>query len=94
MLDLASRVKKAREKRGMSQRDLCDLAGVSNAYVSLIERAADPADKKAIRNPGTTSLSRIADALRVPFDWLARGDGGEPDWDEQPARAKTGTRDA
>lgn len=62
----------------MSQAELARAAGMSSGYLSLLER--DPADPDAIKAPRVDSLSKLAEALQVPLEWLASGKGPEPDW--------------
>lgn len=79
-MDAAERVKYARTKRGLSQRGLADKAGLSNAYVQQLENEGDGA---SIKEPGLTSLEKLATALDVPVAWLAFGAGDEPSWSER-----------
>jgi phage repressor protein C with HTH and peptisase S24 domain len=59
------------EKRGFNQKSLADDAEVSRRTVKRhLERENPPADK---RSKG--SLDKIADALGVRYEWLARGEG-------------------
>lgn len=55
---LGANVRRIRIKRGWSQEDLADAAGLHRTYVSGIERG--------VRNPTLTIIVQIADALRVP----------------------------
>ena len=59
MDNLGPRLKNLREHRGLSQRRLAALAGVSNATVSLIEHGRT--------DPSLGLLRRILDALGVSF---------------------------
>lgn len=67
----------------MSQPELARAAGMSSGYLSLLER--DPSDPDAIKEPRNSTLQRLAEVLRVPFVWLALGEGKEPDWDAESA---------
>lgn len=75
-MTLGQKVKLAREKRGMSQRDLAKDANISNGYVSVIENGGEEA------NHGMAHLARVAKALRVPLMYLLEEGAQEPDWDE------------
>ncbi len=55
-------IRLARVARGMSQKDLAADAGVTNTYLSLIE--------KEHRTPSLDKLEAIARALDVPFPVL------------------------
>ena len=70
---LPERVTFARERRGLTARAASLAAGLSHAYVSHLETGR--------RDPETVSLGSIralADALDVPFPWLATGEGKGP----------------
>jgi transcriptional regulator with XRE-family HTH domain len=75
---LATRVRKVRRDRDLSQEDLADRAGVSRSVVAELERSRldqpkrreDPR-KRPARNITLDSLFRMADALGVhPADLL------------------------
>lgn len=75
---LATRVRKARRERDLSQEDLADRAGVSRSVVAELERSRldqsksrkDPRTRPP-RNITLDSLFRMADALGVhPADLL------------------------
>lgn len=57
----------------MTQRDLAEAAGLSNAYISMVERGADapPGAKGVIRSPSLDVLEKLAPVLRVRVEWLA-----------------------
>lgn len=78
-MTLSERVKLARTKRGMGQRELAEQAGLSSGYLSQLENVGDGA---RIKSPGLAITRKLADALHVPFDWLAFGAGPVPTWDE------------
>ena len=82
-MSVADRVRLARGKRGLSQREVAGRAGLSNAYVSMLERAGGKG--ATIEEPSLTSLQKLADALDVPVSWLAFGGEPEPTW---PAAAE------
>lgn len=51
------RIRELRENDGMDQRDLCNIASISRAHLSLIENGH--------RNPSPSVAARIAKALDV-----------------------------
>lgn len=62
MTTLGEKFRQLRKARGFSQRKLADLAGVSNDYISKIEKGKN-------ENVGVITLKKIADALMVsPFE--------------------------
>lgn len=63
---LAERLKFARKKRGLTQEQLSDAAGVAQSDISKLERGD---------SQKTTSLIRLAKALRCNPEWLDTGDG-------------------
>lgn len=52
-------LRKLREKKGWTQEELADRAGMHFTYVGQIERG--------VRNPSLVNLYRIAKALKVDF---------------------------
>ena len=75
LADLGEFIRQQREMASMSVRRLADLAGVSNPYLSQIERG--------LRNPSAESLRKIARALRLSAESLyvragILDDDGEP----------------
>lgn len=58
-LDLGGRLRRFREARGFSQRELARRAGISNATISQIESNTV--------NPSVGALKRILDALPLPL---------------------------
>lgn len=64
------RLVQARTMRGLSQRELSDLANLSNTMVNKYE--------KGKTDPGATNLIRLARALNVEPSWLMA-------WDDAPA---------
>jgi len=75
---LAERLKEARSARGLTQKALGDLVGVSQAAIQKIETG------KANQ---TTKLVEIANALGVMPDWLSSGEGAIHNGVKQPAAA-------
>ena len=69
----------ARSKRGFSQHDLSIRAGLSKAYVNMVESGR-------IKDPGNDCLKALADACDVPVEWLAFNSGDEPEWSAAPQR--------
>ena len=61
----SSKIKKLREKLGISQEKLARLADVSNNTIINIE-----ADKR--QNPTVDTLKKIANALKVPIEDLIK----------------------
>jgi transcriptional regulator with XRE-family HTH domain len=58
-IDLGSRLKELREKRGVSLRELSRLSGLSANTLSMIERGQS--------SPSVSTLYRLVDALNVPI---------------------------
>jgi len=67
-LTLASRLRECREARGLTQRQLARLTGLSDAYVSMIERGARD-------NIGKVTLRALASVLETTLEWLELGEG-------------------
>jgi len=61
--DLATRIKSSRLKAKLSQEQVAEKAGLSQAVVSQLESGA--------RNPSVQTLEKLADALDVSFEALA-----------------------
>ena len=66
---LAQRLKLARKHANLSQKELGDAIGVSQAAIQKIESGSAQT---------STKLIEIAGALSVPVEWLAYGDGDNP----------------
>ncbi|OQS32469.1 helix-turn-helix domain-containing protein [Chromobacterium haemolyticum] len=64
---IGSRIKAARKARKRSQEWLASETGVNQSSVSQWE--------KGLTEPATNNLSRIAQVLRISYDWLATGRG-------------------
>lgn len=62
MIALGAFIRAERSVAGLSLRDLAALAGVSNAYLSQVERG--------LHEPSVRVLSSIADGLRMPLSAL------------------------
>ena len=69
-LDLGGRLRRVREAKGLSQRELARRAGISNATVSQIESNTI--------SPSVGALKRILDALPMPLSDFFAGDQPEP----------------
>jgi transcriptional regulator with XRE-family HTH domain len=78
--DVGSFIKEQREKSALSIRKLADMTGVSNPYLSQIERG--------VRTPSAEILRSIADALSIRTETLYER-AGLLERDEPP-----GVRDA
>ncbi|MDM7502366.1 helix-turn-helix transcriptional regulator [Lactococcus lactis] len=67
------RIKIARQKKGISQKDLADLLGITQQAVSYYEKGS--------RIPDEQTLSVISDILNVPTEYLT-GETDDPEgWD-------------
>lgn len=71
MSSVAERVRTIRLRAGLSARELSELAGVSNAYVTLLESGRRSA-------PSHEIVSSIARVLGTTSDWLSQGIGPAP----------------
>lgn len=81
---LAGRLKEARSARGLTQKALGELVGVSQAAIQKIETG------KANQ---TTKIVEIANALGVMPDWLSSGEGAMHNDGKQPGGAILATSD-
>jgi len=68
-MSLRIRLKKARNRKGLTQQRLAEMVGVKQQAIQRIE---------AGKAKSTTFLVQIARALEVSPDWLASGPGDEP----------------
>jgi transcriptional regulator with XRE-family HTH domain len=82
MKTVADRVKWLREQAGISQRELCRLAGTNENQISLIERGLR-------NNIEIETAEAIADVFGVTLDWLMRGRGKIPSASEVIVTAGT-----
>jgi len=62
---IGSRIKKARENKGITQEALAESMDVSNAYVSKIERGKTPVN--------LDNLGKICAVLETSADYILRG---------------------
>lgn len=67
---LNENIKKIRNKRGMTQKELADQVGISGAFMSLIE--------KGTNKPSDENLRRIAKALKVEIHDLLKEEPKTP----------------
>ena len=65
-LELGQRIRELRRSKGLVLRDAAERAGVSEGFLSQVERG--------LANPSVASLRRIADALREPVAALFVGE--------------------
>lgn len=77
METIGDRVRRIREKRGLSQTKLAKSAGITKEGVSAIERSTT-------KNPRPSTLYALADALGVPDRWLVAGGTLEVSEDAKP----------
>lgn len=66
MAVFAKRLKEARAERGLTQKELAAMSGVSTVMISSYERT----DAETGKNPALSSVFAIANALDVSIDWL------------------------
>ena len=62
----AQRLKEARNSKGLTQKELSDLSGVSTVMISQYERG----DISTGKNPALNNVYSLANALEVSIDWL------------------------
>ena len=62
----AQRLKEARNSKGMTQKELSDLSGVSTVMISQYERS----DITTGKNPALNNVYSLAEVLGVSIDWL------------------------
>jgi len=70
-LDLGRRLRRLRESRDLSMKALATAAGVSESFVSQVERG--------MANPSVASLRRLAEALETSIGSFFESHGGGPD---------------
>lgn len=78
-MKLADRVRTVRKRRGWIQKELARRAGLSNAYVSMLERGGEEYGA-VINDPKLATIEALAGALGVRPEWLAFGVGPGPDF--------------
>ncbi len=62
----AKRLKEARQNKGIKQKELSEITGISVAMLSAYENP----NAKAGKNPTLSTAYTLANALDVPIDWL------------------------
>ena len=67
-MSLGHNLKELRQKRSFNQQDLSDRSGVPQSTISRIETGR-------VRQPGSSVLKSLADALSVSTDYLMNGNG-------------------
>ena len=84
MESLGSELKKAREKRSLTLRQVEEVSGISNAYLSQLEN-----DK--IKKPSANILYKLAEVYTVEFNHLLKAAGiitaGEKNADNEMANS-------
>ncbi|MGH9132953.1 MAG: helix-turn-helix domain-containing protein [Ilumatobacteraceae bacterium] len=86
LVDLGAFIRSQRELARMSVRKLADVAGVSNPYLSQIERG--------IRRPSADILQQLAEALRISVETLyVRAGILQPTTRDEPTVPETIERD-
>lgn len=67
MAYIGMRIKEARQIKGLSQAQLAEIVGISQPFLSEVERGQS--------DPSVENLSKFAVALEVAFEWLGTGRG-------------------
>jgi transcriptional regulator with XRE-family HTH domain len=67
---LGQLIKRERETRGWSQRTLAVRAGVSNNFISQLEKNYSPSAKDKVARPSIGKIDRVAKALGLPIPKL------------------------
>jgi transcriptional regulator with XRE-family HTH domain len=65
--DVGERIKKAREARGLKQKNLADILGMNRSNISRME--------SGYVMPKIDTLLKIKDTLHISIDWLLTGQG-------------------
>jgi transcriptional regulator with XRE-family HTH domain len=74
------RLRQAREKRNVSQRQLADMTDIGATTINQIE--------KGKVEPRGSTIEKLAIALDVDPCWLLYGSGTKPKWNEKAERAE------
>ena len=82
-LSVGTRLKLARDMRGLTMAELGDRAGVGASTVNVIEKGS--------KQPRGDTVEKLARALDVPRCWLAYGAGQPPAWTENHTAGQTST---
>lgn len=70
MNSLAIRIKKFRQLRSLSQKELADKIGVTSSAISQYESTSSFNSEPSVKN-----LRKIAEEFNISFEWLATGRG-------------------
>jgi len=76
MATAGDRIREIRAKRGMTQDQLAEKAGLSKGFLSDVENNK--------RNVSSQALLRIANVLAASIDYLLRGEHDQPVADREP----------
>lgn len=68
---LPKRLRWARERAGLTTRDLASFAAVSTGYPSAVECGQ-------LESPTVAAMAKLCTTLGLPFDWLMWGKGRRP----------------
>lgn len=77
-MTLGNRIKRARERLGLTQKDVADAFRIADQAVSGWERDKD--------RPDIEKIPRLSQLLKVPCSWLLNGAGEPPDPDSLETR--------
>jgi transcriptional regulator with XRE-family HTH domain len=79
-------IRRQRELQELSMRQMAELVGISNPYLSQIERGLREPSEKVVEAIART-LELSADALYEQSGYRRPGDGGEPEAEPEVVRA-------
>jgi len=68
-MTLSEYLKDFREKNSLSQRQLADMADLSNAYISMLEKNMNPRTGQPVR-PSMPAMRKLARAMGIPVSRL------------------------
>ncbi len=73
-MDIGAALKRLRERRGWTQRDLAAQSGLSQSYIAKLEPPNRPGEYKSSRqiNPSLAVLGQLAEAFGIPIEQLLR----------------------
>ncbi len=73
-MDIGVAVKRLRERRGWTQRDLAAESGLSQSYIAKLEPPSRPGELKSSRetNPSLAVLGQLAEAFGITIEQLLR----------------------
>lgn len=77
---VGGRVRQARVKKGLKQKELAKILQITSSYLGMIELNK--------RLPAKQVLRQIAENTDVTYDWLLKGEEPEPDITPEPIRLK------